>query len=284
MILVGERLAGVPGALSAALRRLADATGARLGWVPRRAGERGAVEAGALPTLLPGGRPVADAAARVDVGRGVGRPSLPTDRRPRHLGDPRRRRRRARSARWSSAASTPPTCPTRRPRSRRSGTAGVRRQPRAAPSRGHRARRRRPPGRAGRGEGRARSSTGRAAPRRFDAVLRDTIALSDARVLTMLADELGCRDRPRRRRTRTPASWPSSGPGPARAPRHRPRRAGAPATPAKGEAVLATWRLLLDAGTPAGRRAVPRRHRPRAGRPAVGGDRCRGRRRRRRSA
>jgi NADH-quinone oxidoreductase subunit G len=35
--------------------------------VPRRAGERGAVEAGALPTLLPGGRSVADAAARADV-------------------------------------------------------------------------------------------------------------------------------------------------------------------------------------------------------------------------
>ena len=56
VILVGERLATVPGALSAAVR-LADATGARLAWVPRRAGERGALEAGALPSLLPGGRP-----------------------------------------------------------------------------------------------------------------------------------------------------------------------------------------------------------------------------------
>ena len=63
IILVGERLATSPGALSAA-SRLAAATGARLGWVPRRAGDRGAVEAGALPTLLPGGRPVADAEAR----------------------------------------------------------------------------------------------------------------------------------------------------------------------------------------------------------------------------
>jgi NADH-quinone oxidoreductase subunit G len=66
VILVGERLAAVPGALSAVLR-LADRTGARLAWVPRRAGERGAVDAGALPGLLPGGRPVADPAARVDV-------------------------------------------------------------------------------------------------------------------------------------------------------------------------------------------------------------------------
>lgn len=66
VVMVGERLATVPGALSAAAR-LADATGARLAWVPRRAGERGALEAGALPTLLPGGRPLADDAARAQV-------------------------------------------------------------------------------------------------------------------------------------------------------------------------------------------------------------------------
>jgi NADH-quinone oxidoreductase subunit G len=66
IIIVGERLAGVPGGLSAAAR-LADATGARLAWVPRRAGERGALEAGALPGLLPGGRPVSDEAARSQV-------------------------------------------------------------------------------------------------------------------------------------------------------------------------------------------------------------------------
>jgi NADH-quinone oxidoreductase subunit G len=66
VIMVGERLAMVPGGLSAAAR-LADATGARLAWVPRRAGERGALEAGALPGLLPGGRPVADDAARAQV-------------------------------------------------------------------------------------------------------------------------------------------------------------------------------------------------------------------------
>jgi NADH-quinone oxidoreductase subunit G len=63
VILVGERLATVPGGFSAAIR-LADATGARLAWVPRRAGERGALEAGALGTLLPGGRPVTDDTAR----------------------------------------------------------------------------------------------------------------------------------------------------------------------------------------------------------------------------
>lgn len=63
IILVGERLATSPGALSAAAR-LADATGAALAWIPRRAGERGALDAGCLPNLLPGGRPVTDPAAR----------------------------------------------------------------------------------------------------------------------------------------------------------------------------------------------------------------------------
>ena len=66
MILVGERLATVPGALTAAVG-LARRTGARLAWVPRRAGDRGAVETGLLPALLPGGRLVSDAAARVDL-------------------------------------------------------------------------------------------------------------------------------------------------------------------------------------------------------------------------
>jgi NADH-quinone oxidoreductase subunit G len=60
VVLVGERLATAPGALSAAAA-LAARTGAKLAWVPRRAGERGAIDAGALPTLLPGGRALGDA-------------------------------------------------------------------------------------------------------------------------------------------------------------------------------------------------------------------------------
>lgn len=76
IILVGERLAQTHGALSAAAD-LAAGTGARLAWVPRRAGDRGAVEAGALPTLLPGGRPVGEASARVDVAAAWGVDSLP---------------------------------------------------------------------------------------------------------------------------------------------------------------------------------------------------------------
>ncbi|MEU1627825.1 NADH-quinone oxidoreductase subunit G [Streptomyces sp. NPDC020096] len=76
VILVGERLAGVPGALTAAAR-LATATGARLAWIPRRAGERGAVEAGALPGLLPGGRPLTDPRAREEVAALWGVAELP---------------------------------------------------------------------------------------------------------------------------------------------------------------------------------------------------------------
>ncbi|CUR54520.1 NADH-quinone oxidoreductase subunit G [metagenome] len=76
VILVGERLATVPGALSAAAA-LAKKSGARLAWVPRRAGDRGALETGCLPNLLPGGRPVSDSAARVDAAAAWGVDSLP---------------------------------------------------------------------------------------------------------------------------------------------------------------------------------------------------------------
>jgi NADH-quinone oxidoreductase subunit G len=76
VILAGERLAEVPGALTAAAR-LAEQTGARLAWIPRRAGERGAIEAGALPNLLPGGRRIGTGEAAAEVGRVWGARSLP---------------------------------------------------------------------------------------------------------------------------------------------------------------------------------------------------------------
>jgi NADH-quinone oxidoreductase subunit G len=76
VILVGERLAEVPGALAAAAR-LATASGAKLAWIPRRAGERGAIEAGVLPGLLPVGRPVTDRAARAEVGKVWAKAELP---------------------------------------------------------------------------------------------------------------------------------------------------------------------------------------------------------------
>ncbi|HEX6682451.1 MAG TPA: NADH-quinone oxidoreductase subunit G, partial [Candidatus Limnocylindrales bacterium] len=65
IVIVGERLATVPGGLSAAAA-LASRFQSRLAWVPRRAGDRGAVDAGCLPNVLPGGRSVGDAAARAD--------------------------------------------------------------------------------------------------------------------------------------------------------------------------------------------------------------------------
>jgi NADH-quinone oxidoreductase subunit G len=78
VLLVGERAATSPGALTAAVAA-AEAAGARLAWVPGRAGDRGAVEAGCLPSLLPGGRPVADPGARVDVAAAWGTTTLPAE-------------------------------------------------------------------------------------------------------------------------------------------------------------------------------------------------------------
>lgn len=66
IILVGERAAEIPG-LYTAVARLAERTGARLAWIPRRAGERGGLDAGLNPSLLPFGRFVEDADARVDM-------------------------------------------------------------------------------------------------------------------------------------------------------------------------------------------------------------------------
>jgi NADH-quinone oxidoreductase subunit G len=66
VLIAGERLATVPGGPSAAAA-LAGRSGARLAWVPRRAGERGALEAGCLPNLLPGGRAVAEPRARAEI-------------------------------------------------------------------------------------------------------------------------------------------------------------------------------------------------------------------------
>ena len=77
IVLVGERAAGAPGTLTA-LVNLTRRTGARLAWIPRRAGDRGAIEAGCLPNLLPGGRPVSDAGARVDIASAWGVGSLPS--------------------------------------------------------------------------------------------------------------------------------------------------------------------------------------------------------------
>jgi len=76
IILTGERLASSTGAFSAAAA-LADATGARLAWIPRRAGERAALEAGCLPNLFAGGRPITDDAARTQAAKAWSVDELP---------------------------------------------------------------------------------------------------------------------------------------------------------------------------------------------------------------
>ena len=78
IILVGERSCESSGTLSA-VNALSDRTGAKVAWIPRRAGERGALEAGAIGNLLPGGRPVSDASARADTATVWGVEQLPSE-------------------------------------------------------------------------------------------------------------------------------------------------------------------------------------------------------------
>ncbi len=243
VILVGERLASVPGALTEALA-LARVSGARLAWVPRRAGDRGAVEAGALPGLLPGGRPVGDAAARVDMAAAWGVDRLPdapgrdltqiveaaatgglgalvvgaVD--PHDLPDPARALQALDAVRFVVSLEVRTSAVTDRadvvlpvaPVSERAGTYLD-------------------------WEGRYRH---------FEAAL-ESHAMPDLRVLWMVADQmdvdLGVRDV---EATRTEIAQLGAWEG-ERVP--RPDVAAAePAAPVAGEAVLATWHLLLDAG------------------------------------
>lgn len=78
VIIVGERAAETPGLLSQAVA-LSQSSGAKLAWIPRRAGEPGAITSGALGTLLPGARPVSDSSARVDVATAWGVGTLPAE-------------------------------------------------------------------------------------------------------------------------------------------------------------------------------------------------------------
>ena len=93
-------------------RRWPTSTGARLAWVPRRAGERGALEAGALPGAAarrpPGLRRRRPPAGRRGLGRRRACRTPPAATPPASS----RLRRPGRSTPSSSAASTPPTWPT----------------------------------------------------------------------------------------------------------------------------------------------------------------------------
>jgi NADH-quinone oxidoreductase subunit G len=75
VVLAGPRLAGSVGALSMAVS-LAQSVGARFAFLPRRAGDRGALRAGVHPALLPGGRRVdaPDHRSEVEAAWGGGLP------------------------------------------------------------------------------------------------------------------------------------------------------------------------------------------------------------------
>ncbi|MFD4182252.1 molybdopterin-dependent oxidoreductase, partial [Rhodococcus sp. NPDC058514] len=244
VIMVGERLAAVPGALSAAIR-LADQTGARLVWVPRRAGDRGALEAGALPHLLPGGRPVTDAAARGQVASAWGVTDLPTARgrdaaeilaaaqagqlgalviggvEPADMADPQ--------AALSAIEAAGFVVSLELRRSEVTDRADVVFPVASVAEK---------PGTFLNWEGR---------PRVFEAALSGAGAMPDQRVLDAIADRMGVRlDLPDAAAAR--AELDRLGPWegePSASPDVVP---AGPALPGPGEAVLAGWRMLLDSG------------------------------------
>ncbi|UNB49904.1 NADH-quinone oxidoreductase subunit G [Mycolicibacterium sp. YH-1] len=224
-IVVGERLAASPGAMSAAAR-LADSTGAQLAWVPRRAGERGALEAGAFPTLLPGGRPasqpgrdtatmLADAAVGHLTALVIGGVELSD------LPDP--------AAALRALEATPFVVSLELRESAVTQRADVVLPVAAVQEKS---------GTFMNWEGRQRF---------FSVAIRDTGALSDLRVLDALATEIGvrlnlpddaaARDELQRLGTQPTTRSLSLSVSESVAPR-----------PTAGQAVLSTWRLLLDAG------------------------------------
>ncbi len=248
VILVGERLAAIPGALSAAVRA-AETSGARLAWVPRRAGERGAVEAGALPGLLPGGRPADDPSARQEVRILWNVPDLPVatgrdtaailDAAPglgalviggvdlADLPDPAAALSAIDSARFVVGLELRHSPVTER--------ADVVFPVAAAPEK----------------EGTFRTWEGR--PRRFEAALgastvrREAAKLSDHRVLHAIAAEMNVRlGLPDAASARAEMAELGKWRGPrVAAPAHRPYPVP---HPDQGNALLATWRMLLDRG------------------------------------
>ncbi|MBI1377021.1 MAG: NADH-quinone oxidoreductase subunit G [Frankiales bacterium] len=262
VLLVGERLAVSAGALSAAAR-LAAATGARLGWVPRRAGERGALDAGALAGLLPGGRPLAAPAARAAAASvwGVAEDSLPAEA-GRDL--PAVLAALHAEAAAVAAADDPDTV------ERSVGAllvAGVEAADLADPEaflgaldaapfvvsleQRHSAVTERadvvlPVASVDEKSGTFVDWEGR--PRPFAQVLRAALTLSDARVLAMLADEAGAASFGPGDVASLRAELAAFGPWDGERAEAPSVAAAAPAAPGEGEAVLATWRQLLDRG------------------------------------
>jgi len=244
IIAVGERAGSIPGALSA-VSRLAAATGAAIAWIPRRAGERGALEAGAAPHLLPGGRPVTNEDARREIGRAWGLADLPqavgrdtagilaaaaagelkalvvggvdTD----DLPDPHAALTALSIVDFVVSLEMRPSEVTER--------ADV-----VFPI---------PP--VAEKEGTFLNWEGRARP--FAQALRGASTMTDLRVLEAIAEEM---DRSLGLRDTAAAAAELASLGTWAGPRPVPPSSGAPKvpTPAAGEAVLASWRMLLDLG------------------------------------
>ncbi|PRW63900.1 NADH-quinone oxidoreductase subunit G [Actinopolyspora mortivallis] len=247
VLVVGERGARIPGLYSAAMRA-AERTGARLAWIPRRAGERGAVEAGTLPTLLPNGRPVTDPVVRADLERQwgaeegtiPGRPGRDLDGilaaaesgelsgllvggvDPEDLPDPARADRALRAVDFLVSLELRPSGVTEHadvvlpvaPTVEKSGT--------------------------------FLNWEGR--PRQFEITIEGTGAVPDCRVLDTLAVEMDVD-----LFTQTPAAVAGEierlGPNPGVRPQPPDVPAQPPQRPGPGRALLATWRHLLDNGS-----------------------------------
>jgi NADH-quinone oxidoreductase subunit G len=243
VIAVGERLASVPGALSAVVR-LAETTGARLAWVPRRAGDRGAVEAGCLPNLLAGGRPLADAQARAELASAWAVDALPEQ--PGRSADEILRAAAAGEIALIVGAVDVRDLPdpALALEALENAPFVVSFELRESPVT-DRADVVLPVAPAVEKAGSYLDWEGRLRP--FDATLESTGALPDLRVLHRLAEvmhvDLGLPDvRRTQQEIARVGAWAGSRPA-------APTVAAAPAaTPQQGEAVLATWHLLLDDG------------------------------------
>jgi NADH-quinone oxidoreductase subunit G len=223
VILVGERLATSPGALAAAAA-LAASTGASLAWIPRRAGELGAIDAGALPLPVdgwnvPGAGRDADAILRA-VTAGELSALVVGGVDPADFGDP------AQAYAAMAAAGFLVSLEIRRSAVTEHANVVLPVAPAAEKA------------------GRYVNWEGRRRP--FDLTIQGTGALTDGQVLDALADELdvvlGLRTVSATRDEL--AGFTAFGAVPAGA----PTKGQQLATPGDGEAVLATWHELLDAG------------------------------------
>lgn len=238
VILAGERIAESAG-LPTAVADLVASTGAALAWVPRRAGERGALDAGALAGLLPGGRPLTDPSARASVAAAWGIEANDLPAVPGRAGD-------ALLAATLGALVVAGVDPADFPNESavlaaidRAGFVVSLEQRHSSVT--ERADVVLPVAAVTEKAGTFVSWEGR--PRPFGQVFRDALTMSDARVLSMIADAMG-RPAPgdvSSLRAELGALGPWTG---ARATAVR----AAVADPVPG-VVLATWRQLIDGGT-----------------------------------